>query len=55
MYVQLQIFILSVRMVVSVNVNLGMEALVAASVKLASGEHRWATVNVSHELLQSGE
>ncbi|KAJ7382943.1 hypothetical protein OS493_031719 [Desmophyllum pertusum] len=35
----------ALRMVVNVNVKLVTEALVAASVKAATGEHRWATVN----------
>lgn len=40
-------------MVVSVDANLGMEAPVAVSARVATGEHRWEIVNVSQELFST--
>ena len=42
-------------MVVSADANLGMEAPVAVSVRVATGEHRWMIVNVSQEFLVQGD
>lgn len=40
----------TLRMVVSVNANLDMEAPVAVTVRTATGEHRWQIANVSRKL-----
>ena len=50
MFYRSMISLYTLRMVVSVNANLDMEAPVAVTVRTATGEHRWQIANVSREL-----